>query len=170
MRQSVYLFVLVTATFVLSCSYPDDNYSNAPYIGTYHMTSLLVPEPVDHDQDGDSSANFLTESECYHNATLEIKDDGVYLLRSGSVAITNGVSHCNEPTLTSGTWTASGHTLTLTQNSPGIDYGKTRILVWFPDNNSLVHEHHHSHYPVFDSQTGLYLWQPGKMTATYTLQ
>lgn len=165
-RHAVLILVALAAT---ACSYPDDAYSTADFIGTFHLTASHTPVPVDFDLDGDSSHNFLNESECYHGSTLTVREDGTYTMRTRGIHLAGDTWTCVDEMLTTGTWTETETGIVTTQNSPGAGQGTTMHWTWSASGKTLTHVHEEGDYPFYDADAGAYLWRTGTVATIYTL-
>ena len=95
--------------------------------GTWLLTAWLGEEPIDLNNDGTSSANFLDEMDCYNNETIVFNNDGTGVAMSTSfaeitfeivVGTTDEYSYTidciDEVENTNMTWTQSDNTISIT--------------------------------------------------------
>ncbi|WP_299277044.1 hypothetical protein [uncultured Psychroserpens sp.] len=95
--------------------------------GTWLLTAWLGEEPIDLNNDGTSSANFLDEMDCYNNETIVFNNDGTGVAMSTSfaeitfeivVGTTDEYSYTidciDEVENTNMTWIQSGNTISIT--------------------------------------------------------
>lgn len=108
----------------------DQNQQATEVEGTWLLTAWLGENPIDLNNDGVESANFLDEMDCYTNETLVFTNDGAAVATSTSyaefdvsieVGTTNSydyVVNCiDETEITNGTWSQSGNTITITDDT-----------------------------------------------------
>lgn len=69
-KIAVLIFAACTAH---SCSDDDDN--NVSLTGTWKLTSATLSEPVDFNNDGTASTDFMAETGCLDNSTITFTDD-----------------------------------------------------------------------------------------------
>jgi hypothetical protein len=109
----------------------NDNQPNEGIVGNWLMTAWIGEEPIDFNNDGLESVNFLDEMDCYTNETILFNADNSAVATSTSYAefwftIEVGTTDTFEYTitcfdeteLTDYTWTQNGNIVTL---SDGID-------------------------------------------------
>ena len=111
-------------------------------VGTWLLTAWNGEEPIDLNNDGTESTNFLEEMDCYNNETIVFNDDNTGVAMSTSyadieifieVGTTNSydftVTCIEEVENTNVTWSQSGNTVTITDPSGSSD--------WTLDGNTL---------------------------------
>lgn len=148
----------------LSCS-DDDSQSNTTksYAGTYKISSVILAGMVDFNQDGVASSNLMTETDCYNNSNIVLKDDKTFVSSYNFVAIDGDVTCDNE--IASGTWDVQGNQLVLTNTiiDPPL---VTNITI---QENILVNNLNNSLYPDRDAE-GNAVYSTGSVTLNYTKQ
>jgi|GEM_PF-1144532 len=111
------------------------NEGNAEIEGTWKLTSWLGENPIDLNNDGEESLDFLDEIDCYNNETLVFNADGTGVSMSTSYATftsevetgtTNSFDFFVECTAevenTNFTWTDNGSQLTVTIAGDAYNY------------------------------------------------
>ena len=106
------------------------------------LTAWLGEEPIDLNNDGTESANFLDEMDCYNNETIVFSNDGTGVAMSTSYAeftfeivvgtedeYTYTIDCINENESTNLTWDQNGDTVSITD-----DFGTTE---WTISGNQL---------------------------------
>lgn len=162
------LLAIAGCITAVSCSDDDDgNNGSADIAGTYRMTAFNVPTAIDYDEDGDSSVNMMTESNCYNNTVMTINQNGTYTSTYNSVGINAGVSSCAAAQVSSGTWTRNGNTFTTTATNGGTG---TNTWTWNANANTLTRTQANAQYPSIDPDTGDYVYGTGNVSYVYTLQ
>lgn len=148
----------------LSCS-DDDSQSNTTksYAGTYKISAVVLSGTVDFNQDGVASSNLMTETDCYNNSTIVLKDDKTFVSSYNFVGIGTEVTCDNE--VTSGTWEVQGNQLVLTNTimDPPL---VTNITI---QENILVNSLNNALYPDRDAE-GNAVYSTGPVTINYTKQ
>ena len=118
------LFIVLASGFLFSCSSSDSN-SGSSINGTYKLTSFTTQEPIDANNDGTATTNFLTESGCYSNSKIILNSDNTALVNLQDLALELNVvagttnqyqytSTCSAGDTFAGTWTKTGSTITIT--------------------------------------------------------
>ncbi|MCK8479919.1 hypothetical protein [Psychroserpens algicola] len=105
----------------------DENQQSTDVEGTWLLTSWLGENPIDLNNDGVESDNFLDEMDCYTNETIVFSNDGTAVAMSTSyaefdvyieVGTTNSydytVNCIDEIENTSATWEQSGNIISIT--------------------------------------------------------
>nr|WP_321234281.1 hypothetical protein [uncultured Psychroserpens sp.] len=105
----------------------DENQQATDIEGTWLLTAWLGENPIDLNNDGVESANFLDEMDCYTNETIVFSNDGTVIVMSTSyaefdvsieVGTTNSydyiVNCIDEIENNDATWTQSGNTVSIT--------------------------------------------------------
>lgn len=116
-------FIVIAASLILSCSKSDSNTSSS-IDGTYKITSFTTYDPIDGNNDGNATRNYIDETGCYDNSTIILKPDNTALVRFQSaelelnqVAGTNQyqyTSTCNNAYSIDATWTKIDNDITIT--------------------------------------------------------
>lgn len=170
-RFSILLLAVAGCMATVSCSSDDDannnNDPNADIVGTYRMTAQNSPVAIDYDGNGTSSANMMTESNCYNNTVMTINADGTYTSTYNGINISNGESTCASSQVTSGTWQRSGNTLTATTTNGGTG---TNSWTWSAANGTMSRMAANAQYPSINSTTGDFEYATGNVNYTYTMQ
>lgn len=145
-------FFAVAALGFSSCSSDDDGNSGT-LAGTYDLKEVNVGSQVDFDEDGDSSTDLTTESNCFDSGKMTLNSDGTLSFKNSYVLVDQdlGTSECASTTFT-GTYTfeQSGSevivtatyvdenddeiTITLTKNGDELTY--TDLIGQYPDRNN----------------------------------
>jgi lipocalin-like protein len=115
MKKLIYVMAIAGCCALSSCNNDDDNNNaNADYAGTYNMTAWNAPVAMDFDGNGTTSANFMTESNCYNNSRMTLNSNGTYNMTYNSMGITGTTTNCAATQTTTGTWTRSGNSIMTT--------------------------------------------------------
>jgi hypothetical protein len=132
MKSKIFSLALVLVLF--SCSKSDEASDVAPptvasVSGSYLLTKINVSVPQDLNNDGIKSTNIMSETNCYNQNILVLKENGTYTLTDKGLEIEisgpNGsitTLSCYTDPIISGTWSLSGNTIKF------IDNGETRTL------------------------------------------
>jgi len=120
----------------------DDAVNNADLEGTWLLTAWIGTEPIDLNNDGTESTNFLEEMECYTNETLVFNNDNTgqsistsfadidIFLETGSDSEVDFSVDCIEENETDNfTWSQADNTVSITN-----DFGTND---WTLDGNTL---------------------------------
>lgn len=112
-----------------------DDGTSENIVGTWKLTSWIGEEPIDLNNDGTESIDFLDEMNCYNNETLVFNEDNTVVNTSTSfadiefiieVGTTNSVEWtvtCIEETeITNGTWTQNGNIVSIIDNFGEIEW------------------------------------------------
>lgn len=145
----------------------DDNINaNADLLGNFNLTSYLVGTAQDLDNDGDSSTNLMTETDCYLSSKVTFKSNGTYEEHyHTSILSASGLSlECNSETKT-GTWTRNGNTVTTTQTSGNIN--TTTEYMFDAESHQLTRTDENGQYPSFNIVNSLFSMLTGDIHLTY---
>jgi hypothetical protein len=115
----------------------DQNQQATDVEGTWLLTAWIGDEPIDLNNDGVESDNFLNEMDCYNNETILFSDGGTGVIMSTSyaefmfdilVGTTNEFDYTidciEEDENTNFTWTQTGNTVAITD-----DFGTTNVTI-----------------------------------------
>ncbi|WP_298151472.1 hypothetical protein [Flavobacterium sp.] len=167
MKKLQYLFAAAGLLAMASCSSDDDDNSlNNDLTGTYELTSAVAAQAQDYDGDGDSSTNLVTEGTCYTDSWISFHDNGTYdEVYSFSTTAANGLSvECNEA-VSSGTYVATGTTVTTTRTSgSGV---ATATYTFDASNRKLTRTAAASLLTAFNTTTALWTSMTGNLELTF---
>lgn len=120
----------------------DDTNEPTDIVGTWLMTAWMGEEPIDLNNDGVESLNFLDEMDCYNNETLVFNANNTVVATSNAYAdfefsIVAGTTNTyeytitciNEVDITNGTWTQNGNTVSISEG--------TESSIWTLNGNQL---------------------------------
>lgn len=148
--------------FFLSCSDDDSDSTNTKsHAGIYALTSVQLAGSVDFNQDGVTSSNLMSETECYNNSTITLKDDKTYVAQYNYVKIGTDVTCDSE--ISSGTWEVQGTQLLLTNTMMTPELTTTVTL----QDNTIINILPNSPYPDRDTD-GVAVYSSGLVTLNYT--
>ncbi|RZJ66306.1 MAG: hypothetical protein EOO50_10260 [Flavobacterium sp.] len=170
MKKITYFLLALAGCMWAGCSSDDDgnnNNQNADIVGTYRMTAFNSPTAIDYDDDGDSSVNMMTESDCYNNTVMTLNEDGTFTSTYNGVGISSGVSSCASSVNSSGTWTRTGNTIATTTTAGG---SGTNSWTWNSSGTTLSRTQANAQYPSINATTGDFEYGTGNVGYTYTLQ
>jgi len=146
----------------------DDNINvNADLLGEFNLTSYIVGMAQDLDNDGDTSTNLVTETNCYVNSGITFNSDGTYDEQSStSVLGALGLSlECDSETST-GTWTRNGETVTTTRTSGGVNV--TTEYMFDAETKKLTRTEEDGQYPSVNVVGSLFAMLTGDIDLTYS--
>jgi len=136
MKKITLLLLVLTFVLFYSCKSDDeDTNQDATLVGTWKLTAFTTGATSDINQDGNSTNNFLAETNnCYADGTLVFKTDNT-VDSSGSYATIN-ISNTtgtltitttcdNDGTVETNNWTQSGNNITVTDVGTGTLSGNT---------------------------------------------
>jgi hypothetical protein len=119
--------------------------SGSAITGTYILTAFNTSVPTDLNNDGTSSINQMSETNCLNNSLLTLNTNGTFTADTKGVEIdlnTTQLACFVDPDI-NGTWTLQGNTLRLSYTEGGVPYtdeytvvGNT--LVMFIEDGSIV--------------------------------
>lgn len=127
--------------------------ADANIFSNFGLTAFIVSEAQDLDNDGNSSTNLATETNCYANSTITFNTDGTYE-RDYSYSVLNLSNlslECDSMT-ESGTYTRIGDTI-FTRNSSGSITGSFDLAA----NGMLSGTWEDAEYPGRNSVTDLFV-------------
>ncbi|RZJ30599.1 MAG: hypothetical protein EOO48_04540 [Flavobacterium sp.] len=111
---------LTAAPFFNSCNDMTDDSAptdNSGVAGTYKMTAFNIPgDAIDFDNNGTSSNNLVSESDCFNSNLLRLNSDHTYLRVDNYIDLSSGVAACAEFSET-GVWTKDGDVVTTTSST-----------------------------------------------------
>lgn len=154
---------------MVSCDNDDDNNNNQndDIVGTYRMTSWNAPMAGDFNDDGVSSTNFMTESNCFNNSTMTVNANGTYTMSYNTMGM-NGTSWgCGTTQNSSGTWTRNGNTFTTTSSSSGTSTSSD--FTFNGTNQTMTHYMSNAQYPSFNATTGNAEFGTGNVNYVFTM-
>ena len=120
------IFLLAFSSIaLLSCGSDDEATPNNSLQGTWKVTSFTTNVPVDFNNDGVSSTNFLTESGCYDNSTLLFGNNNEVTAAFQDLDVTLDINfenpeasiyeiNCLPSAAVAGTWTQNNNSVTVT--------------------------------------------------------
>jgi len=167
---------LAMGTFI-SCNNDDDNdngnNTNADLVGTYRMTSWNAPSAVDYDQNGTSSSNMMSESNCFNDSQMTINQDGTYMMTYNDINIANNAATCRTTT-TNGTWTRQGNSFTTTSgtgaSAVNTNYTFAGANVTSGTSATMTRYWNNGQYATFNTATGFPEYATGNVNMVYTMQ
>ncbi len=128
----VYMFAVAGCLALTSCSDDDNGGSNnvsSDLVGTYKLSTMTAATAQDYDNDGDSSTNLALEGSCSNSSWISFHDDGTYDQSiTRSTASSTGTSLDCETTVSSGTYTRNGDTITAVQTSGSANVSTTYMF------------------------------------------
>lgn len=152
MKNLRILAMTALAITIGSCSSDDnnDNDNSGGISGTYELREFNTSSPTDFNQDGTSSTNQMSETNCYNDSKLTFRADNTFTYEVAYLSVNTDASSTCTSYEVDGTWSATNNTLTatyenlegddVTVNFARTDSGKTltetRALTTFPDKNS----------------------------------
>ena len=118
------LFITLLSGLFFACSSSDSSSSTSP-VGTWKLTSFTTQEPVDANNDGTATTNFINESGCYDNSTIILNADHTATVSlqeldlgldivAGTTNDYEFTTDCYNGDTSTGTWTQSGNNVTIT--------------------------------------------------------
>jgi len=134
-----------------SCSSDDNSDNNSGSIeGTYELREFNTSAATDFNQDGTSSTNQMSETNCYNDSQLTFRSDNTFTYEIAYLSVNADASSSCTSYEVDGTWSATNNTLTATyENLEGDDVvvnfartddgrtlTETRTLTNYPDRNS----------------------------------
>jgi hypothetical protein len=135
--------------------------------GEYDLSSYLVGEAQDLNNDGESSTNLVSETTCYGQSTIDLNSDGTYEQTWSYASITNlGTQLSCETETTTGWWTRQGDSIILNRLSGGNVVGSSFSV----GSNSLTQTNANWSYPTFNSALALFTSANGTVNLTYSRQ
>lgn len=148
----------------------DENTSStamAEIIGNFDLSSFIVATAQNLDNDGDSSTNLVTESNCYGASNITFNSDGTYEREwSESIVGDLGTSLSCDTQTETGTWTRQGNRIVMYHLSG--DSHVMSDLTLDTENNTLAQSHDSWEYPSFNSATSLFATLTGAVNLVYT--
>ncbi len=159
------MIVLAGCFTVNSCADDsDDNPLDESLIGSYRLTSAILPNAQDFDNDGDTSTNAVLEGSCYNDSWISFHENGTYdenLLMS--TAAVGGISLNCESESASGTYTISGDTVTTIDS----DSGDSITYTFDADSRTVVIADENASYPSWNATTSRWSTVIGNVTYTF---
>jgi hypothetical protein len=157
------LLVFTTALAGLSACSDDDSSSNsnAAVAGTYNLTMVIAPEPVDFDKNTVSSLNLMMESPCYSGSKIILNDNGTFAANYSSVFFASDTGCITDQS--SGTWAVEGDDLILTNTLLEPSSSTEYVL----NDDTITLTMINASYPNRDEQ-GEPVYSTGTVTLTYT--
>ncbi|MGK4566268.1 hypothetical protein [Flavobacterium sp. 3HN19-14] len=149
----------------------DDNVSTdgrAEIIGNFGLTALLTGSAQDLNNDGNSSTNLLTETNCYASSHITFNNDGTYTEESSSSSLLSSLGlalTCNSSTHT-GTFIRNGNNI-VTRMTSGSGTVTTNYTL-NTENNTISRSDSSGSYPTFNSVTNLFAMTTGSLSYTFT--
>lgn len=140
----------------------------AEVIGNFGLTSLLTTTAQDLDDDGDSSTNLLSETDCYASSNIMFKSDGTYTEQSSNSALLSELGlalTCNTETHT-GTFTRNGNKI-ITRMTSGSDTVTVNYTL-DTETNTISRSDINGEYPSFNNATNIYSMVNGNLAYTFT--
>lgn len=131
------LAITLLAGLTFSCSNDDDGNNTVAVEGTWKLTAFNIESSIDLNGDGNASNNFLEETNCYQNETIEFESDNAVTVKSTSYLELEGeydantgafeiITDCiNEIENLTGTWAQAGGTVTLTIDGEPVVFTQT---------------------------------------------
>lgn len=146
----------------------DDNINvNADLLGEFNLTSYIVSMAQDLDNDGDSSLDLMSETNCYINSDITFNSDGTYEEHSyTSVLGALGLSLDCDSETTTGTWTRNGETVTTTRTSGGVNVSTQ--YMFDAETKKLSRTEENGQYPSFNIVGSLFAMLTGDIDLTYS--
>lgn len=146
----------------------DENNANFDLLGEFGLSSLIVANAQNLDNDGDSSTNLATESNCYMGSQIIFHENGTYEEhRSWNSVGSLGLSLNCESETTFGTWSRSGDSITAHRTSSGSGSVNTTFN-FDADTRTLTRTDSSGQYVGFNLLTSLYAALTGTIDYTYT--
>lgn len=120
------IFLIAFSSIALfSCGSDDEATTNTSLIGTWKVTSFTTNVPVDFNNDGVSSTNFITESGCYNNSNLLFAANSVATAAFQDLDVTLDIDFVNPENSVYtidclpgapivGSWAQAGNSITVT--------------------------------------------------------
>jgi len=153
MKNLRILAMTALAITIGSCSSDDnnDNDNSGGISGTYELREFNTSSPTDFNEDGTSSTNQMSETNCYNNSKLTFRADNTFTYEVAYLSVnTADASDTCTSYEVDGTWTATNNTLTatyediegedVTVNFARTDNGRTltetRAISRYPNRNS----------------------------------
>lgn len=164
----ILLFVAAGCLTFNSCDSDDDDDNTTlsdSLVGAYRLTSAILPNAQDFDNDGDDSTNAVLEGPCYNDSWISFHEDGTYdeswsMSTVVSGAITMG---CDSQT-SSGTYSVSGNTVTTMASGSG----QSKTFTFNSDNRTVVMTQNDMDYPAWNTITSLWSTLQADINLTFT--
>lgn len=140
--------------------------SNIGLLGNFGLTSFLVGNGQDLDNDGEESFDLTNETNCYTESNITFNSDGTYDEEfTKSILTSTGLAlECNTETRT-GTYTRDGDEVTLTRAT-----GSGNVNTVFDFNsatNTLSRRDNNGNYPSLNLLTSLFAMISGTVDLEY---
>lgn len=99
-------------------------------VGSYKLTAFNSSVPTDLNNDGTSSTNQISETNCFDNMFLIINSNNTFNADAKGIDIdfTNNITECYTDPDYNGTWVLNSNVLTLTYVDGGITYNDNFIV------------------------------------------
>ncbi|CAM3484605.1 hypothetical protein FLLO111716_13620 [Flavobacterium longum] len=135
-------------------------------VGNFGLNSFMVGNAQDLDNDGDSSMNLMTESNCYADSNITFNADGTYEREWSQSILSNlGTSLTCSTTTETGTWTRQGDRI-ITRHLSGDAMVATELLL-DAESNTMQSEGDQQ-YPIYNSVTSLFAMVTGNVNMEYS--
>jgi hypothetical protein len=107
----------LTAAVFTSCNDEENTLplDNSGIAGTYKMTSFNTPTAVDYNEDGTTSSNLTTESDCFVDNYIKLNSNHTYSRTDNYIDLASGTPECTAYS-ESGVWKRDGDVITLTSS------------------------------------------------------
>lgn len=156
------------STGIFACQDCDDGTASAvnpdqDIIATFKIVSVLIPEAVDVDMDGQSSSNLVHESDCHETAFLTFNSDGTFRHRQAHIEVVNQTTDCDSRTIF-GNWTRNGNTITAVPHPVG-----DALQFAFEPETGQMTRIHTAEYPRIDHETGNFETAQGNVTTIFEM-
>ncbi|MES2545289.1 MAG: hypothetical protein V4548_10415 [Bacteroidota bacterium] len=140
-----------------------DSTSHAELIGDFDLSAMIVGTAQDLNNDGTSSTNLMSESNCYSASHITFNSNGTYSENSSYNLISgSGLSlTCNSEIVT-GTWSRHGNEI--------VTRSTTNVITHFminTSNNTISSSDHNDNYATYNLASHLYAMLTGNVDYTY---
>lgn len=147
----------------------DDNVNTsamAEVVGNFDLSSYVVGNAQDLDNDGDTSTNLMTETNCYGASNITFNSDGTYEREwSQSILGNLGTSLTCSTNTETGTWTRQGNRV-ITRHLSGDATVNTEFQL--DSESNTMQSEGDQQYPVYNAATSLYSMITGNVDLVYS--
>jgi len=147
----------------------EDNVNSTAFaevVGNFDLTSFLVANVQNLDNDADNSANLVTESNCYGSSNITINGDGTYSREwSESLVGSLGTSLSCDTHTQAGIWTRQGDRIILRRVSGDASVNNEFML---DTENNTLSQSNNQQYPTYNSATSVYAMLTGAVNIVYS--
>jgi hypothetical protein len=128
----------LTAAIFTSCSEDENSLpvDNSGIAGTYRMTSYNIPTAVDYNEDGTTSTNLMTESDCFVDNYIKLNSNHTYARTDNYIDLSTGLPLC-APYTETGVWKRTGDVVTLTSSDSNFYLPYDTELTYSGDNLNI---------------------------------